>query len=54
MGDHDTANMDKHTDAELREGIERADEREPRSERARQAQEEQRKAMEHELEQRGP
>lgn len=56
MGDDDrhTANLDKHTDEELRQGIERADEQEPRvaaenSEGAHEAQQDQREEMAHEL-----
>lgn len=52
----DTANLDKHTSHELRQGIERADEQEPRvaekSESAYEAQQRQREEMEGELERR--
>jgi hypothetical protein len=55
--DHDTADLDKHTDAELQEGIERADEQEPRvavesSDEAYDAQRRQREEMARELKRR--
>jgi hypothetical protein len=55
--DRQTANLDKHTDEELRQGIRRADEQEPRvaaedSEGASQAQRSQRDHMERELQRR--
>lgn len=52
------ADMDKHTDEQLREGIHKVDEQEPRvdaedSEAAHRKQQEQREAMEQELQERG-
>ncbi len=57
MGERDTADMSKHTDEQLREGIERAEEQEPRvavesSDEAHEAQQVQKQEMEQELERR--
>jgi hypothetical protein len=52
MSDHDVADMDKQTDAQLREGIEKAETIQPESEAAEQKQEEQKHAMEDELSER--
>jgi hypothetical protein len=52
MTHHDTADMDKHTDEELREGIEKAEHIDPPSDAAAEAQQEQKAEMESELSER--